>query len=95
VLPCLRQQIISGAVERNREYASKFVKRDKGVSEELETALYDPQTSGGLLMCVGAKKAAAVLKRLKGAGLDRAAIIGRIGERSKGKIRLRRRPRHL
>jgi selenide, water dikinase len=90
VLACLRQQIISGAIERNREYASKFVERGKEVDEELETALYDPQTSGGLLMCVGAKKAEAVLKKLKKSGLDRAAIIGRIANRSDGKIVLRR-----
>jgi len=92
VLTCLRQQIISGAIERNREYASAFVERDKAVAEELETALYDPQTSGGLLMCVGAKKAAAVLKKLKKAGLERAALIGRIVDRSEGKILLRRSP---
>jgi len=88
VSTCLRQQIISGAIERNREYASRFVERDKDIEEELETALYDPQTSGGLLMCVGAKKAGAVMKKLKKAGLERAAIIGRIAESSEGKILL-------
>jgi selenide,water dikinase len=90
VLVCLRRQVISGAIERNREYASKFVERGKEVDEELETALYDPQTSGGLLMCVGAKKAEAVLKKLKKSGLAGAAIIGRIADRSDGKIVLRR-----
>lgn len=94
VLYCLRKQIISGAVERNREYASKFVERDKDVKEELETALYDPQTSGGLLMCVGAKKAHTVMNKLKKSGLDRAAIIGRILNRSQGRIGLRRSPDH-
>ena len=92
VLSCLRKQIISGAVERNREYASKFVERDKDVKEELETALYDPQTSGGLLMCIGAKKAQTIMNKLKKSGLDRAAVIGRIVERSEGKILLRRNP---
>jgi selenide,water dikinase len=62
------------------------------VKEELETALYDPQTSGGLLMCVRAKKAETILKKLKGAGLEGAAVIGRIVERSEGKILLRRNP---
>jgi len=90
VLICLRRQIISGAIERNREYASKFVVRDEAVEEELETALYDPQTSGGLLMCVGAKKAVAVMKKLKKAGIERAAVIGRIVESSEGKIVIRR-----
>ena len=91
VLACLRQQIISGAIERNREYASKFVERDEAVEEELETALYDPQTSGGLLMCVGAKKAEAVMKKLKKAGIERAAVIGRIVGSSEEKIILLKR----
>jgi len=90
VLACLRRQIISGAVERNREYASRFVERDKDVAEEQETALYDPQTSGGLLMSVGAKKGEAVIKRLRKAGLERSAVVGRITGRSEGKILLRR-----
>ncbi len=90
VLDCLRGQIISGAVERNREYASRFIERQKDVAEELETALYDPQTSGGLLMSVGEKKAEAVMRKLKKAGLGRAAVVGRIVDRSEGKILLRR-----
>ena len=90
VLDCLRRQIISGAIERNREYASRFVEREKDVEEELETALYDPQTSGGLLLCIGAKKAESVMRKLKKAGLDRAAVIGRIVDRSDGKILLSR-----
>lgn len=90
VLASLRREVVSGAIERNREYASRFVDRDANVGEELETALYDPQTSGGLLMCVGAKNAEAVLKKLKRSGMDRAAIIGRIVGRSEGKILLRR-----
>jgi selenide,water dikinase len=89
VLACLRDQIISGAIERNREYASRFVKRGRAVEEALETALYDPQTSGGLLMCVNPKKAEPVLKKLRQAGLKRAAVIGRIAAKSKGKILLR------
>jgi selenide,water dikinase len=93
VLECLHRQIISGAIERNREYASRFVEREKGVAEELETALYDPQTSGGLLMSVGARKIEAVLKKLKKAGLERAAVVGRIADRSEGKILLCKGPR--
>jgi selenide,water dikinase len=92
VLSCLRRQIISGAIERNRDYASKFAERDKDVEEELETALYDPQTSGGLLMCIGEKKVPAVMKKLKKAWVGRAAIIGRIVESSEGKILLRKSP---
>ena len=52
VLDLLREGVISGAIERNREYAASFVRRDTAAGEDLETVLYDPQTSGGLLMAV-------------------------------------------
>jgi selenide,water dikinase len=60
------------------------------VGEEFENLLYDPQTSGGLLMCVPEKKAAGVLAKLKARGAKRAAIIGRIVGKSEGKILLKR-----
>ena len=88
VLELLRKGIISGAVERNRESAARRVERGPGVGEEYEDLLYDPQTSGGLLMCVPAKKAAGLLAKLKARGAKRAAIIGRIVEKSEGKILL-------
>jgi selenide,water dikinase len=90
VRACVRQQIISGAIERNREYASKFVEKDASVKDELEIPLYDPQTSGGLLMCVGPKKAEAVLAKLHKKGLSRATVIGRVVSTSEGKILLRK-----
>jgi len=86
VLDCFRKGIISGAVERNRESAAKYVEKAEDIGEALETLLYDAQTSGGLLMCVPARKAAAVLKELKKKGAKKAAVIGRIIEKSEGKI---------
>jgi selenide,water dikinase len=80
------QGIISGAIERNREFSNKFVERSPGVPEDLETILYDPQTSGGLLMCVQAGRADAVLTQLRGRGIASAAIIGRVTEKSSGRI---------
>ena len=46
-LAYLRQGIISGGVERNRESAAQFVTFAAGVPEEMQHLLYDPQTSGG------------------------------------------------
>jgi selenide,water dikinase len=88
VLELLRNGVISGAVERNRESAARRVERAEGVGEEFEDLLYDPQTSGGLLMCVPEAKAAAVLAKLRAKGAKKAAIIGRITGKSEGKIRL-------
>jgi len=80
--------IISGAVERNREYAGRFVDRGPGVSEEDDAALYDPQTSGGLLMCVPESRAGELRAALAARGVETAAVIGRVVEKSAGRIRL-------
>jgi len=92
VLDCFRKGMISGAVERNREYASKFVEKDKDIDDALEAVFYDPQTSGGLLMCVPAAQSTAVFKELKKKGAKKAAVIGKIIAKSEGKIVLKRKP---
>jgi len=90
VMDLIREGVISGAVERNREYASAFVKRAKGVAEEFETLLYDPQTSGGLLIAVRKSKVAALLATLHKKGVAGATVIGRVTRKGPAKIVLRR-----
>jgi selenide,water dikinase len=92
VLEYFKKGLISGAVERNKEYASKFVEKDEGIGEELEPVFYDPQTSGGLLMCVKGAEAGAVLQKLRKRGVRNAAVIGRVVAKSEGKIILKRGP---
>lgn len=83
VLELIRAGVVSGAVERNREYASSFVRRAApAVPEELETLLYDPQTSGGLLVAVRPSRAAAFLSALGRAGVPAAAVVGRVTRKS-------------
>ncbi len=89
VLELVREGLVSGAIERNREYSAQFVEKAKDFSEDMETILYDPQTSGGLLMAIKEKKSKALLGELLRRGVGRAAIVGRITAKSKGKIRLK------
>ncbi|MGA2360827.1 MAG: selenide, water dikinase SelD [Candidatus Aminicenantales bacterium] len=90
VMDLIRDGVISGAVERNRDYASAFVKIEKGAGEALETLLYDPQTSGGLLIAVRRSKAAALLAALYKKGVRRATVIGRVTRKGPGRIVLKR-----
>ena len=76
---------ISGGVERNREHSSKLVQAD-GISEDMMNLLYDPQTSGGILMSVSKDKAEDVLSMLKLNGVVNAAAIGEITGKSAGSI---------
>jgi selenide,water dikinase len=92
VLELIRAGVISGAVERNREYAAAFVTRDKSAGEDLETLLYDPQTSGGLLIAVRAAKAPVLLATLRRTGVAGAAVVGRVTRKAaKPRLRLRAR----
>jgi selenide,water dikinase len=92
VLDLIRAGVVSGAVERNREYAAPFVKRAKSASEDLETLLYDPQTSGGLLIAIRKSKAPALLAALHKKGVSTAAIVGRVTRKGPARIVLRALP---
>jgi len=92
VLDLIHAGVVSGAVERNREYAAPFVKRAKSAGEDLETLLYDPQTSGGLLIAVRKSRAPALLAALHKKGVSSAAIIGRVTRKGPPRIVLRALP---
>ncbi len=85
-LEYVREQMISGAIERNIEYAQQFVEVASGVNPDLAWVLYDPQTSGGLLMAIEEERAHALVERLHAEGVEHAAIIGHVVEESAGRI---------
>lgn len=58
------------------------------VDEDTVSILFDPQTSGGLLIAVAAEEAEAMLSRLHAAGVGEAAIIGRALAGDKCRIRV-------
>ena len=90
VIELIRQHVASGAVERNREYASQFVDMDEDVGQDMVIALYDPQTSGGLLICCPEEKLDAFLRDLREKGVKNPAVVGRITGRSEGRISLKK-----
>ena len=51
-LDCVRAGYIPGGLKANRDFAECLVGYDPGVSEEMRTILFDPQTAGGLLIAV-------------------------------------------
>lgn len=81
VLDYVRRGLISGAIERNREYASQYVGVSPEVNETLTHVLYDPQTSGGLLMAVPPDRVEELLERVEG-----AVVVGRVVEPAEGRI---------
>lgn len=65
----------------NREYVGADVTIDSAVSKELQSLLYDPQTAGGLLICIAEEQASELLGRLRQT-YSQAAIIGRVTDRN-------------
>jgi selenide, water dikinase len=76
----VREAVRSGCVtdggKRNADYLKDLVRWDQG-SEEDRAILCDPQTSGGLLVCIGASRAADYLSRVDG-----SVIVGEIVART-------------
>lgn len=61
------QGAISGGLNNNREFASSCVETGSAVDPALELLLYDPQTSGGLLVSLPSRDAALLEEQLEGA----------------------------
>jgi selenide,water dikinase len=53
-----RQGALPGGLKNNREFASNAVEIVSGLAPEVENLLYDPQTSGGLLIALADSDAA-------------------------------------
>jgi selenide,water dikinase len=72
--------LLTSGDKSNRAYVGGDVALGEGVSKELASLLYDPQTAGGLLISVPDGRAANLLASLRGRYPD-AALIGRVKER--------------
>lgn len=84
-----RQGNVAGGLKANRTYLEPHVTVAPQVSDDVEPLLYDPQTSGGLLMAVAEERLPALLDALERRGVETRAVIGRILERSDKAIILR------
>ena len=78
-----RAGAIPGGLKNNREFASCAVERAREIPEEIENLLYDPQTSGGLLITLPESDATELVRTLDG-----AHRIGRVLPRGAMPIRL-------
>jgi selenide, water dikinase len=80
--------MVPGGTGRNRDYRQHMVDMSKTVPQYMQDILFDPQTSGGLLIAVPKAKAAKLLKNLHAAGVVEATVIGTVTAENKGRIRV-------
>jgi len=78
--------MIPGGLHRNRDFRSGMVSMAKTVPDYMSDILFDPQTSGGLLISVAPEKARSLLERMHQEGIPEAALVGEVVAEPKGKI---------
>lgn len=70
--------LVPAGTYNNRKFRGKFVDFAPTVTPIIQDLLFDPQTSGGLLMAVAAEQAEALRMALLAAGVTVSAIIGEV-----------------
>ena len=85
-IPCWQEALeladmglIPGGAYRNKDFIKKHVKMGEKVPQNIQDVLYDPQTSGGLLIAVAPQKAAALEAEMELLKVN-YAIVGRLTE---------------
>ena len=72
----MQKGIRTGVTLSNKESAASCVQMQRELPREREMILYDPQTSGPLMISVPAEKADLLVQKLKEKGVSDAAIVG-------------------
>jgi selenide,water dikinase len=81
--------LVPGGARRNMDYYRSHIEQACEISDDMRDILFDPQTSGGLLIAVSGDSADELVKKMHRSKLTDAAVIGRITDDPKGKIILR------
>lgn len=90
-LPQALELVAQGMLTRgdrvNRDYVGEDVLMD-AISKPMQSLLYDPQTAGGLLICIAENRADDLLTKLQ-TTYPQAAIIGQVTNRGEHSISVR------
>jgi selenide,water dikinase len=70
--------LVPAGTYNNREFRESITEFAPSVDRLTQDVLFDPQTSGGLLICVDREKADSLLHDLKKKGVEKAAVIGEV-----------------
>lgn len=84
-LELARDGIIPAGAYRNLEFAGPEVETAGTFPQAVLDCLYDPQTSGGLLLAIAEERGAELLRRLADAGVT-AAAVGRCAPGARGAL---------
>ncbi|HKS97440.1 MAG TPA: selenide, water dikinase SelD [Terriglobia bacterium] len=83
-----KRGFLPGGLKRNIEFLAGCVEFADGISQEVRNLLFDPQTSGGLLLSVATQDAPALLEALRARDIP-AQEIGAVIEKTQPLIQVR------
>jgi len=78
--------LLPAGAYKNKEFRESMIDFGHRVARSVQDVLFDPQTSGGLLISVGSDQSDALVKALSAAGISDTAKIGEVLEDPKEKI---------
>jgi len=81
--------LLAAGLHRNRKFRQSIVQMDESVPQYVQDVLFDPQTSGGLLISLPAERAFKLVENLIQAGISQATVIGEVVPEPAGKIVVR------
>ena len=84
-----KEGIMPGGLQDNKRHLKPFIEKEGNIDSVREDILYDPQTSGGLLIAVSEKDNDLLLKELKIKGIKSASIVGKISASKKPHITIK------
>jgi selenide,water dikinase len=88
VLDFARMGMVPAGAHKNRKFFEELTHIDEAVDRAMVDLMFDPQTSGGLLISLNKKDAGTCVEKMKIKGIN-AWIVGEItGESDKGFLRL-------
>jgi selenide,water dikinase len=77
-LEMYRKGETTGSNKSNRKIADGFWEKERQLERPAEELLFDPQTSGGLLLSLPASQAGELVRKLKLAGVEDAVVVGEV-----------------
>lgn len=81
-LEMIREYCLPSGAYSNEKYFEKWVEFDENIKEEVRLSVFDPQTSGGLLISVSRDKAEELLNNINSRSEIKAVIVGEVKERT-------------
>jgi len=78
--------LVPAGAYKNREFRESMIDFAASVDRLIQDILFDPQTSGGLLICLEKERADDLVKSLREKGVNDVAVIGEVLPSQEGRI---------